>query len=65
MKRYLPKRIVSIKYGNGWWWGKYLFFIHKNLIVILPCWVHYKECTYENGKKIIASTISWLESEQN
>ena len=67
MRKYLPIRIFSIKFGYGWWLGKYFFFIgkHATSFAILPMCVHLEQCTYEHGKGIEdGDTLSWSDERQ-
>lgn len=67
MKKYLPIRIFSIRFGYGWWWGSYFFFFGKKstAFAIMPMSSHYNSCTYENGKGIEDGTIaSWSDERQ-
>ena len=62
MKKYLPIRIFSVKFGYGWWWGSYFFFIGKKstAFAIVPMCSHYLYSTYKNGKSIEdGGTCSW------
>lgn len=54
MRKYLPIRIFSIKFGYGWWLGKYFFFVgkHATAFAIMPMYTHLRYCTYKNGKGI-------------
>ena len=49
MKRYLPIRIHSISMGNGYWWGKRIFF---RGCYILPMFRHYPDCQTPDGEAI-------------
>lgn len=52
MKRFLPIKIFSIKYGYGWWFGNYFFF-NRTSFAIVPCWADLGNCEYaKNGKAI-------------
>lgn len=67
IKKYLPVRIFSIKFGYGWWWGSYFFFLcsHSTAFAILPMCAHLDQCTYENGKAIEnGDTKSWSNQRQ-
>ena len=67
MKKYLPIRIFSIRFGYGWWWGSYFFFFGKKSteFAIMPMSSHYNSCTYENSKRIEDGTIaSWSDERQ-
>lgn len=67
MRKYFPIRVFSIKFGYGWWLGKYFFFFgkHATAFAILPMSSHHHNCTYENGKAIDdGDTESWSESRQ-
>lgn len=67
MKKYIPIKIFSIKFGYGWWWGKYFFFFgkHATAFAILPMCNHLHQCEYMNGKAIEdGDTLSWSESRQ-
>ena len=62
MKRYLPIRIFSIRFGYGWWWGTHFFFFgkHSTAFAILPMSSHLRSCTYKNGAAIEDGKInSW------
>lgn len=50
MKKYRPIRIFSIRFGYGWWWGKYFFFIgkHSTAFAIMPMSFHHRQCEYMN-----------------
>lgn len=67
MKKYLPIRIFSIKFGYGWWWGKYFFFIgkHSTAFAIMPMCSHLHQCEYMSGKAIEdGDTLSWSPERQ-
>lgn len=67
MRKYLPIRIFSIRFGYGWWLGKYFFFIgkHATEFAIMPMSSHFHQCTYENGKGIEDGDImSWSKERQ-
>lgn len=62
MKKYLPIRIFSIKFGYGWWLGSYFFFFgkHSTAFAIMPMSFHYNSCTFENGLAINDGDVdSW------
>lgn len=67
MRKYLPIRIFSIKFGYGWWLGKYFFFAgrHATAFAIMPMYTHLQFCTYENGKGIEhGECYSWSNERQ-
>lgn len=67
MKKYLPIKIFSIRFGYGWWWGSYFFFFgkHSTAFAILPMSSHYNKCEYLNGEVINEGDIlSWSPSRQ-
>lgn len=67
IRKFLPIRVFSIKFGYGWWLGKYFFFIgkHATAFAILPMYAHLHQCTYENGKGIENGMChSWSDERQ-
>ena len=68
MKKYKPIRIFSIKFGYGYWWGKYCYFIGKKAtaFAIMPIWFHLGYCTYVSNNNAIENGMcsSWDEERQ-
>lgn len=61
-RKYIPIRIFSIRFGYGWWWGSYFFFLgkHSTTFAIMPMSFHYNSCTFKNGLAIKDGDIdSW------
>lgn len=70
MKRYKPIKIFHIKYGYGWWFGNYFFFIGKGstMFGIMPMFMEF-HCSEYVGKHehfaiLDGDTCSWSESRQ-
>ena len=63
LKRFLPIKVHSIKFGYGWWFGDKLFFFEKHWmpVNIMPICVEINNLIFDANLKTIGhgDTNSW------
>lgn len=70
ISKFKPIRIFSIRYGYGWWWKDYFYFVGKGSVAfaIVPMCMYAMDVEYvfDKGGVIIGNgdTCSWSESRQ-
>jgi hypothetical protein len=68
MRRYKPIKIHDNRFGYGYWWGKYCFFVgkHSACFAIVPIWDTLGHSIYASNCKIIkhGDSESWSPERQ-